>query len=40
MDSYVENIHVYDPHLFAFTNLSFFENFSRIEMVRKNENVA
>lgn len=40
MDSYVENIHVYDPHLFAFTNLSFFENFSRIEMIRKNENAA
>ena len=40
MDSYVENIHVYDPHLFAFKNLSSFENFSRIEMVRKNENVA
>jgi ribosomal protein S18 acetylase RimI-like enzyme len=34
MDTYAENIHVCDPHLPAFQSLSFFENFSRIEMRR------
>jgi ribosomal protein S18 acetylase RimI-like enzyme len=32
MDTYAENIHESDPHLPAFRSLSFFENFSRIEM--------
>ena len=36
-DTYAENIHVRDPHLPAFKALSFFENFSRIEMRRHNE---
>jgi ribosomal protein S18 acetylase RimI-like enzyme len=35
MDTYAENIHERDPHLLAFHSLSFFENFSRIEMRRK-----
>ena len=34
MDTYAENIHVRDPHLPAFRALTFFENFSRIEMRR------
>jgi len=36
-DTYAENIHIRDPHLPAFRALSFFENFSRIEMCRYNE---
>lgn len=35
MDTYAENIHTSDPHLPAFRSLSFFENFSRIEMRRQ-----
>lgn len=35
MDTYAENILTSDPHLPAFRSLSFFENFSRIEMRRK-----
>ena len=35
MDTYAENIHARDPHLPAFHSLSFFENFSRIEMRRQ-----
>lgn len=35
IDTYAENIHEKDPHLPAFRALSFFENFSRIEMFRK-----
>lgn len=34
MDTYAENIHENDPHLPAFKALSYFENFSRIEMRR------
>ncbi len=34
MDTYAENILENDPHLPAFRSLSFFENFSRIEMRR------
>ena len=34
MDTYAENILESDPHLPAFRSLSFFENFSRIEMRR------
>jgi ribosomal protein S18 acetylase RimI-like enzyme len=37
MDTYAENIHENDPHLPAFKALSYFENFSRIEMHRKNK---
>ena len=37
MDTYAENIHVSDPHLPAFRAMSFFENFSRIEMHRRVE---
>ena len=36
MDTYAENIHEHDPHLPAFKALTFFENFSRIEMKRQN----
>ena len=36
MDTYAENIHENDPHLPAFKALSYFENFSRIEMRRNN----
>ena len=36
VDTYAENIYEHDPHLPAFKALSFFENFSRIEMRRKN----
>jgi ribosomal protein S18 acetylase RimI-like enzyme len=36
MDTYAENIHENDPHLPAFKALSYFENFSRIEMRRDN----
>jgi N-acetylglutamate synthase-like GNAT family acetyltransferase len=35
-DTYAENIHESDQHLPAFKALSFFENFSRIEMRRQN----
>jgi ribosomal protein S18 acetylase RimI-like enzyme len=35
-DTYAENIHESDQHLPAFKALSFFENFSRIEMRRRN----
>jgi ribosomal protein S18 acetylase RimI-like enzyme len=35
IDTYAENIHEKDPHLSAFQALSFFENFSRVEMRRK-----
>jgi hypothetical protein len=35
-DTYAENIHESDRHLPAFKALSFFENFSRIEMRRQN----
>ena len=35
-DTYAENIHEKDPHLPAFKEMSFFENFSRIEMRRLN----
>jgi len=35
-DTYAENIHENDPHLPAFKALSYFENFSRIEMRRNN----
>jgi len=35
MDTYAENIHECDPHLPAFQSMSFFENFSRIEMRRR-----
>ena len=38
-DTYAENIHENDPHLPAFTALSYFENFSRIEMRRYNGKV-
>ena len=34
LDTYAENIHENDPHLPAFRGLSFFENFSRVEMRR------
>ena len=34
-DTYAENIHTDDPHLVAFGELGYFENFSRIEMRRK-----
>ncbi|MDK1118822.1 MAG: GNAT family N-acetyltransferase [Anaerolineae bacterium] len=34
LDTYAENIHESDPHLPAFKALSFFENFSRVEMRR------
>lgn len=34
-DTYAENIHSDDPHLVAFGELGYFENFSRIEMRRK-----
>jgi ribosomal protein S18 acetylase RimI-like enzyme len=34
MDTYAENILESDPHLPAFRSLSFFENFSRVEMHR------
>jgi ribosomal protein S18 acetylase RimI-like enzyme len=34
IDTYAENIHESDPYLPAFRSLSFFENFSRIEMRR------
>jgi ribosomal-protein-alanine N-acetyltransferase len=33
-DTYAENIHKNDPHLPAFHALGYFENFSRIEMLR------
>ena len=33
-DTYAENIHRNDPHLSAFHALGYFENFSRIEMIR------
>ena len=33
-DTYAENIHKDDPHLPAFHALGYFENFSRIEMLR------
>jgi ribosomal protein S18 acetylase RimI-like enzyme len=35
-DTYAENIHEKDPHLPAFREVAFFENFSRIEMRRLN----
>jgi ribosomal protein S18 acetylase RimI-like enzyme len=38
-DTYAENIHENDPHLPAFRALSYFENFSRIEMRRNNRKV-
>jgi hypothetical protein len=34
-DTYAENIRSDDPHLVAFGELGYFENFSRIEMRRK-----
>jgi hypothetical protein len=33
-DTYAENIYKGDPHLPAFYDLGYFENFSRIEMIR------
>jgi len=33
-DTYAENIHKDDPHLPAFHAMGYFENFSRIEMIR------
>ena len=39
MDTYAENIHENDPHLPAFKALSYFENFSRIEMRRDDRKV-
>jgi hypothetical protein len=33
-DTYAENIHKDDPHVPAFHALGYFENFSRIEMIR------
>jgi ribosomal protein S18 acetylase RimI-like enzyme len=39
MDTYAENIHENDPHLPAFRALSYFENFSRIEMRRNNRKI-
>lgn len=39
-DTYAENIHKKDLHLPAFRALDYFENFSRIEMRRKNEKKA
>jgi len=38
-DTYAENIHESDPHLPAYKALSYFENFSRIEMRRNNRKV-
>jgi len=38
VDTYAENIHEKDPHLPAFRALAFFDNFSRIEMRRPNNN--
>ena len=38
VDTYAENIHEQDPHLPAFRALAFFDNFSRIEMRRPNNN--
>lgn len=38
VDTYAENINGNDPHLPAFIEMSFFENFSRIEMRRKANN--
>ncbi len=35
MDTYTENIPTYDLHLNAFTDLGYFEAFSRIEMYRR-----
>jgi ribosomal protein S18 acetylase RimI-like enzyme len=35
LDTYAENIREMDPHLSAFHSMSFFENFSRIEMRRQ-----
>jgi len=34
-DTYAENVHAQDPHLAAFGEVGYFENFSRIEMRRK-----
>ena len=40
MDTYAENIHSQDPHVPAFYAMSFFENFSRIEMRRPARSVS
>ena len=37
VDTYAENIHVKDPHLPAFQAMSYFANFSRIEMRRNSK---
>lgn len=36
-DTYLENLHESDPHLPAFVNLGYFENFRRVEMRRMME---
>jgi len=38
VDTYAENIHEKDPHISAFRVMSFFDNFSRIEMRRPTNN--
>jgi len=38
VDTYAENIHEKDPHITAFRAMTFFDNFSRIEMRRPTNN--